>query len=79
MNKIEKLLSKLSNKERAVLRAILSRIHSRSYKNLNIKKLRGNLNLFRVRKGDIRIIFRVEKDVRILSISRRNDNTYDLG
>ena len=78
MNRIEKLLKKLSDKERVVIKNILSKINSGNYKNLDIKKLKGDVNLFRVRKGGIRIIFSVGRDVHVLSIGRRNDTTYNL-
>ena len=78
MNKIEKLLLKLSKREVAIVKDLLSKINAGNYKNLDIKKLKGNKNLFRVRKGDIRIIFSAESGIRILSVSRRNDTTYNF-
>jgi len=78
MNQIQKLLKKLSEKERKLIKEILSDIQSGHYKNLDIKKLKGETDLFRVRKGNLRIIFTTEKGVRILSIGRRNDTTYNL-
>ena len=78
MNKIEKLLLKLSKREVAIVKDLLSKINAGNYKNLDIKKLKGNENLFRVRKGDIRIIFSVGESIRALSVSRRNDTTYNF-
>ncbi len=78
MNRIEKFLNKLSKKERAEVKGLISKIYSGNYKNLDIKKLKGPLNLFRVRKGNIRVIFSAGDDTRILSISKRNDTTYNL-
>ena len=77
MNRIEKFLVKLSLKERKVVKEILVKIESGSYKNLDIKKLKGNSNIFRVRKGSIRIIFVASDQIRILSIGRRGDTTYN--
>jgi mRNA-degrading endonuclease RelE of RelBE toxin-antitoxin system len=46
---------------------------------LDVKKLKGLENMYRVRKGDIRIIFCIENTVaNILSIGRRDDNTYNI-
>lgn len=78
MNRIEKLLKKLSGKERVVIKSLILKIHSGNYKGLDIKKLKGDMNLFRIRKGDIRIIFSTDESINILSISRRNDTTYNL-
>lgn len=51
-------------------------------KNLNdldVKKLKGYKNIFRVRKGTVRIIFRVTNNqIYILAIERRYDTTYNL-
>jgi len=78
MNRIEKLLQKLSPKERATVKSILLKINSRNYKNLDIKKLKGNKGIFRVRKGDMRIIFTTSnKDICVLSIGRKNDVIYN--
>ena len=60
------------------MKDLLSKINAGNYKNLDIKKLKGNENLFRVRKGDIRIIFSVGESIRALSVSRRNDTTYNF-
>lgn len=78
MNKVEKLLRKLSDREAAIVKDLLSKIDAGNYKNLDIKKFKGDKNLFRVRKGDIRIIFSVGDAIRVLSVSRRNDTTYNF-
>ena len=44
---------------------------------LDIKKLKGVDDIYRVRIGNLRIIFKKEpKDIRILDIGRRDENTY---
>jgi mRNA-degrading endonuclease RelE of RelBE toxin-antitoxin system len=78
MNQIEKFLAKLSERERKVVKSILRKINSRDFHNLDLKKLKGEGNIYRVRKGGIRVIFSTDKDIRILSISRRSDTTYNL-
>jgi len=77
MDKIKKALQRLSVQERMWVKDILSRINSQNYTGLNIKKLKGRDDIFRARKGDIRILYRI-KDQRIfiLSIERRNEKTY---
>lgn len=77
MNQIEKLLKKLSNKERKLVKNVVTQIVSNNLVGLDVKKLVGSLDLFRARKGNVRIIFSKEKtNISIISIQRRNEKTY---
>lgn len=78
MDKIAKALARLSAKEREVVRQMLGHIQSEETRGLDIKKLKGRSDIFRIRKGDIRILYRIEapNKVFILAIERRNENTY---
>lgn len=77
MDKIEKALKKLSAKEQAQIKQILSRLNSGKLDGLDVKKLKGRDDIFRARKGDLRIIYRFEnRNIFILSIDRRNEGTY---
>ena len=58
MDKIEKALQKLSHKERLALKELLEKLYSGKTKGLDIAKLKGYDNIFRVRKGKMRIIFK---------------------
>ena len=78
MNKVDKFLKKLSLEDRIIVEKCLNLIKSGNFTNLNLKKLKGKENKFRVRKGDIRIVFSIGKVISVLSISRRNDTTYNL-
>lgn len=78
MDKISKALKKLSVQERKELKVILGKIKSGELNGFDIKKLKGKDNIFRVRKGSIRIIFLKDKDISILAIERKNDNTYNI-
>ena len=79
MDKIEKHLSKFANKEKSEIKNVLRILSSRSNKKLDIKKLKGRSDIFRVRKGKFRIIYRVDKnnEIFILTIERRSDTTYN--
>ena len=56
---------------------IIKNILSNTLHNLDIKKLRGEQGLFRVRKGNIQVVFFKERDVtRIVFLGRRNENMY---
>jgi mRNA-degrading endonuclease RelE of RelBE toxin-antitoxin system len=77
MDKIEKVLVRLSSKERKKIKSILVQISNGETEGMDIKKLKGREDIFRARKGSIRIMYRVtDKETRILSIARRNEKTY---
>ena len=79
MKDSDKLLRKFSAKERGIIVLLVERIVQHGLEGLDCKKLKGYRNLFRVRKGNIRIIFELtDKDANILTIERRGDTTYNL-
>ena len=79
MDKIEKALKKLTPKERALIKEILIALKNQRFENLDLKKLKGRDDIFRVRKGQIRIIYRLNNigAIAILAIERRSDTTYN--
>lgn len=79
MDKIDKALSRLSAKERQRIHQILLMIQERNFFGLDIKKLKGQQAIFRVRAGKYRIIFwlTAEKDIYILGLEKRSDTTYN--
>jgi len=77
MDKIEKALSRLSEKERALVKELITRISKGDVLGLNIVKLKSHQDIFRLRKGDLRIIYRqAGKDIFLLAIERRSEKTY---
>jgi len=77
MHRIKKALKKLSSDEHRKLKLILLNIQNKDFQYLDIKKLRNRDDIYRVRKGKIRIIFRYVNDsIYILSVERRSDTTY---
>jgi mRNA-degrading endonuclease RelE of RelBE toxin-antitoxin system len=77
MDRIEKALQKLTNAERKKVKEVLQKLTTQNFTNLDIKKLRGRDDIYRVRKGGIRIIYRTNSNqVFILAIERRGKNTY---
>jgi mRNA-degrading endonuclease RelE of RelBE toxin-antitoxin system len=79
VDKIEKFLKKLSVQERDSVQRIIEKILSNNTYNLDIKQLKGEQNLFRVRKGSLRIVFLKDgADIRSIFIGRRDENTYKL-
>jgi mRNA-degrading endonuclease RelE of RelBE toxin-antitoxin system len=83
MDLVSTFLRKLHRKKRQEIEALLFQIKRKEFTHLDIKKLKGADNLFRVRKGSLRIIFSVRKggtpkdpEVSIVSIHFRSDTTY---
>lgn len=77
MDKIEKALDRLNPKERLGIKKILLQIDSGDFQDLDLKKLKGRNDLFRVRKGNIRIIFcKTDNFIKVLTIERRGSKTY---
>lgn len=77
-DKIQKNLAKFSKKERAVIAEILTNLTLGEYKGLNLLKLKGSDEVYRVRKRRIRIIFRLARNgkIKVLAIERRSEKTY---
>lgn len=77
-DKISKLLSKLSKKDLKRIVSTIDKIANFEFDGLDIKTLKGQTGLYRVRVGSFRIIFNIDqnKKTNILSISRRNEKTY---
>ena len=80
MDKIKKALQKFTAKERQWIKDILRQLDSGQTANFNVKKLKGRDDIFRIRKGNIRIIYRLDKNgkIFILTIERRKENTYKI-
>lgn len=80
MNPIEKALQKFSPAERSRIEEAIKLLVSGKIAGLDIKKLKGREDIFRIRKGDIRVIYRKADNGRItiLHVGRRNDRTYSL-
>lgn len=78
MDKIKKALKKLSVKEKETVKDILNKLEKNNFLGLNVQKLRSHDDFFRVRKGNIRIIYRKTeaKKIFILAIERRSEKTY---
>ena len=79
MDKIEKALLRLNKKERKQIKQILTKLNSGNCAGLGVKKLKGRNDIFRVRKGNFRIIYRLEgREIFILAVERRREDTYNF-
>ena len=68
----------MNEKERQIFYDILRRLKSRDTMGLNIIKLKGHKDTFRVRKRELRIIFQYDNDsgIVLLDLDRRSEDTY---
>lgn len=77
MDRNQKFLKRLTNKELDAVEKVLQKILIRDTAKLDIKKLTDYRDIYRVRTGNIRIIFLDTGDyTEILEISRRSEQTY---
>ncbi|MDO8499329.1 MAG: hypothetical protein Q7S66_01565 [bacterium] len=77
VDKIQKALNKFSLKEKQTVKNLLLMIKEKNLVGLDIKKLKGREDIYRVRKGKIRIIYRMNDDeIYLLAIEKKNENTY---
>lgn len=61
MDKIKKFLKQRSKKEREIIAELICKILANELSGFTPKKLSGYKNLYRIRIGKIRIIFKKEK------------------
>ena len=76
-DRIQNLLRKLPAKQRREIERIITLIIQGDVAALDVKKLKGADGVYRVRKGDFRIIYKTGlEDAHIIAIERRSDTTY---
>jgi mRNA-degrading endonuclease RelE of RelBE toxin-antitoxin system len=77
MHKIDKFLARLDADKRQKVLAIVERINNGKFSGLDMRKLRGSPDTYRVRIGRMRIKFVMNASgIRIFSIDNRSNNTY---
>lgn len=77
MDRISKALQRLTPKEQKIIKGILTRVERGEVEGMDLKRLKGHDSIFRVRKGDIRIIFSKSGGaISLLTIERRSEKTY---
>ena len=70
MPNLKKLLSKFNKAERRAIESLIESIVSFNWRGLDVKKLKGYENIFRVRKGKLRIIFSYNKNLNELYLEK---------
>lgn len=78
MHKIDKFFLRLSKEERESVNEALVKIFAEKLETLDVKKLKGNKSIFRVRVGKIRIVYKFDgiNEPELLDMFRRGDNSY---
>ncbi len=77
MDKIEKQLRSIPEKDRERIFLVLEQLLQRNFSALDRKKLKGFENIFRIRAGNYRIIYFDNGETILLkAIRRRNEETY---
>ena len=68
---VTKFVRKLTPKQREVIEELLLRVKSGDLAGLDVKKMKGEGGLYRVRKGKVRLVF--EKDSRVVKVDYRGN------
>jgi len=77
MDRIDKALARLPVELRRKVVVVIQCIEQGEFLDLDVKKLKGEKDLYRVRKGRVRVKFRRVEGLNIvISVERRGDTTY---
>ena len=77
MDKVDKALKKLVPKEKERIKNIIKTLQSGHFDNLDVKKLKGREDIFRIRSDNLRIIYQIKDNLFfILKLGYKNENTY---
>lgn len=77
MDKVDKVLKRLIPKEKERIKNIIQALQLGHFDDLDIKKLKGREDIFRVRSGNLRIIYQI-RDNRffILKLGHKKEDFY---
>lgn len=78
VDRLTKSYLRLSAKERAWVLEIYEKVKQGKFEGLDTKALKGQRGAIRVRRGDVRIIFKMMSDGKYAPVflERRNESTY---
>lgn len=79
VDKITKSLRKLTPKEQRALQVVMKRILEGRVAGLDVQKIKGSHKIYRVRKGDLRIMYGVGRNGQhyLIGVERRTNTTYN--
>jgi mRNA-degrading endonuclease RelE of RelBE toxin-antitoxin system len=77
VDKVKKFLRKISSERREKIEYALESIFSNDFSHLDVKKMKGSNTLYRVRIGDVRIVFDTASEIpNIRFVGKRSDVNY---
>jgi len=77
MDKVKKAIAKLPKELRQAFDDLSIRLLGRDFKGLDVVKLKGSKNVYRLKRGKLRIIFSMDtNNLEILEVGLRNEKTY---
>lgn len=77
MNELQKSLAKLPKEYKSTFELLMVRLLSRDFLGLDISKLKGQKNIYRLKHGKLRIIFKIQNDeLFVLQVGLRSEKTY---
>ena len=77
MDKVKKAVAKLPKEYKSKFDWLMLKLWARDFSGLDMIKLKGQNDLFRVKKSRLRVIFRLTKNnIEVLQVDLRNEKTY---
>jgi len=77
MDSVDKFLNRIPNQDLKKIAIVIDALLQNKTRNLDIKKMRGHVNVYRVKIGNYRLIYVRDSDnIRILFAGKRNEKTY---
>lgn len=77
MDKIQKALAKLAKQHREIFDALMVKLMARDFLGLNMAKMKGYQDVYRVKHGRLRVIFRInQQGLFVLEVGLRSEKTY---
>lgn len=79
MDKLQKSLAKLDHRYSVIAEELVNRAIRQDLYGLNVKKLRGYDDTYRIRKSRVRVVYSLDKNkkVSILKIDLKDNRTYE--
>ena len=77
MDKVQKALAKLPKQHREIFDALMVKLMARDFLGLNLARMKGFKDVYRVKHGRFRVIFRMNgQGLFVLEVGLRSEKTY---
>ena len=77
MNEVQKVLAKLPKEYKTSFDILMLRLLARDFMGLNIARLKGHKDIYRVKQGRLRVIYRMDgRNLSVLEVGLRSEKTY---